>query len=111
MDLFGLRSHDEQHQNTERTLRRLMEQVAQLSIDLGQTRTDLRRLYLMVQGKVEAGAVDPVLVAANEALGRAREQLSSLQASADEQWDVLSQELDRALAEAAEQSGALDDEG
>jgi hypothetical protein len=43
--------------------------------------------------------------------GVAREQLSSLQASADEQWNLLSQQLDRALAEAADQASPLDDEG
>lgn len=35
----------------------------------------------MVQGKVDPDTVDPVLVAANGTLGRAREQLSS--------WHVL----------------------
>ncbi len=110
MDLFGLKGHDDQHQTTERTLRRLVEQVAQLSIDLGQTRTDLRRLYLMVEGKVSDDSVDPVLVAANDALGRARERLASLEAAADEQWNVLSGELDQAIAEASTKAARFGDD-
>ena len=110
MDLFGLKSHEEQHRQVERTLRRLVEQVAQLSIDVGQTRTDLRRVYLMVEGKIDVDAVDPALIAANEALGRAREELSSLQESADEQWNVLSQQLDEVLAAAVEKSDALSED-
>ncbi len=110
MDLFGIRTHDEQHVTTERTLRRLVEQVAQLSIDLGQTRTELRRLSLVVEGKISADAVDPVLVEANSAFGRAREQLGTLQASADEQWNELRQQLDAAVAEASARSAQLDAE-
>lgn len=111
MDLFGLKSHDERHEQTELTLRRLVEQVGQLSIDLGQTRTDMRRIYLMLQGKVDSADVDPALVAANDALGRARDRLSALQAAADEQWNVLSTELDAALAEANEKAEGLPEEG
>lgn len=44
MDIFGLDEHDERHDAGERQLRRLIEQVAQLSIDLCVTRTDVRRL-------------------------------------------------------------------
>lgn len=110
MDLFGIRTHDEQHENTENTLRRLVEQVAQLSIDLGQTRTDLRKVYLLVEGKIDADTVDPALVEANEALGRAREQLSTLEASADEQWNDIRRQLDGALAEAATRAATLQDE-
>lgn len=35
MDLFGIKEHDERHDAVERQLRRIIEQVAQLSIDLG----------------------------------------------------------------------------
>lgn len=110
MDLFGIQTHDDQHVATERTLRRLVEQVAQLSIDLGQTRTDLRRLSLVVEGKVSADAVDPALVEMNSALGRAREQLGNLEASADEQWNEVRQQLDAAVAEAAARAAQLDAE-
>lgn len=111
MDLFGLKSHDEQHENTERVLRRLVEQVAQLSIDLGQTRTDLRRLSLVVDGKLDADDVDPVLAGTNEALGRARDRLAELRSAADEQWDVLSAELDTAVAEARAEAASNLEEG
>ena len=110
MDLFGLKSHDEQHTQTEVTLRRLAEQVGQLSIDLGQTRTDMRRIYLMVLGKVDSADLDPTLVAANDAIGRARVRLAALQAAADEQWNTLSTEFDAALAEASEQAQGLPEE-
>ena len=37
MDLFGIKAHEEEHRNTHLALRRLVEQVSQLTINLGQT--------------------------------------------------------------------------
>lgn len=104
MDLFGLREHEEQHATAERVLRRLVEQVGQLSIDLGQTRMDLRRLSLAVADKVDAAEVDPLLTQTNESLQRARDRLAELVATADEQWDAASARFDEALSEALEES-------
>ena len=67
MDLFGIKEHDERHDEVERQLRRLIEQVAQLSIDLGVTRTELRRLSLTVERKVTEADVDPGIVARTRA--------------------------------------------
>ena len=53
-------------------MRRLIEQVAQLSIDLGVTRTELRRLTLTVEGKVTEADVDPAIVSLNEGIKDAR---------------------------------------
>ncbi len=107
MDLFGLKEHEEQHATAERVLRRLVEQVGQLSVDLGQTRMDLRRLALAVDGKVEASDVDPLLTATNEALERARVRLAELVAAADEQWDEVSVQFDEAVSAAQTQADVL----
>ena len=109
MDLFGLKGHEEQHETTERVLRRLVEQVGQLSIDLGQTRMELRRLALVVEGKVAADSVDPLLTATNAALERARASLADLMAAADEQWDEVSAQFDAAVAAARDETNVGSD--
>ena len=91
--MFGLQEHEDRHDEVERQLRRLIEQVAQLSIDLGVTRTDLRRLYLMVEGKVDEADVDPSIVALNEDIKVARVKLLAAQEAAEENWAVLNDEL------------------
>ena len=93
MDLFGLQEHGDRHDEVERQLRRLIEQVAQLSIDLGVTRTDLRRLYLMVEGKVDEANVDPSIVALNEDIKVARVKLLAAQEAAEDNWAALNDEL------------------
>ncbi len=107
MDLFGLKEHEERHSAAERVLRRLVEQVGQLSVDLGQTRMDLRRLALVVEGKVAAAEVDPLLVATNDALERARARLADLVAAADEQWDEVSAQFDEAVSVARAEADDL----
>ena len=97
MDLFGLKEHEQRHEQVERHLRRLIEQVAQLTIDLGETRMQLRELALEVQGKVSADEVDPALVEMNEGIQRAREQLGETQEAAEDAWGELSDELDDAV--------------
>ena len=108
MDLFGLHEHDDRHDEVERRLRRLIEQVAQLSIDLGVTRSDLRRLSLTVDGKVSDADLDPSVVALNEGLKQARVKLSEAQSAADENWSTVNDELSSAmddLRDALNQSG------
>jgi chromosome segregation ATPase len=97
MDLFGLKDHEQQHQDLERHVRRLVEQVAQLTIDLGETRMQLRKLALDVEGKVSADEIDPALVGLNEGIKQARKQLEETQDAAEESWDQLSNELDDAV--------------
>ncbi len=97
MDLFGMKEHDERHDEVERQLRRLIEQVAQLSIDLGVTRTELRRLNLTVEGKVEDADVDPVIIELNDGIKDARVKLVAAQDAAEENWAAVNDELGDAV--------------
>jgi chromosome segregation ATPase len=97
MDLFGLKDHEQQHKDLESHVRRLVEQVAQLTIDLGETRMQLRKLALEVEGKVSADEIDPALVGLNEGIKQARKQLEETQEAAEDSWDQLSDELDDAV--------------
>ena len=58
MDLFGIKEHEQQHQDLERHVRRLVEQVAQLTIDLGETRMQLRKLAIELEGKVSTDEIE-----------------------------------------------------
>ena len=97
MDLFGMKEHDERHDEMERQLRRLIEQVAQLSIDLGVTRTETRRLTLTVEGKVSEAEVDPGILALNEGIKDARVKLAAAQDAAEENWAAVNDELSEAI--------------
>lgn len=97
MDLFGINEHDERHDEMERQMRRLIEQVAQLSIDLGVTRTEMRRLYLEVQGKVDEVDVDPGMIALNEGIETARVKLAAAREAAEENWGAMNDELEEAV--------------
>ena len=97
MDLFGMKEHDERHDEVERQLRRLIEQVAQLSIDLGVTRTEMRRLTLTVEGKVSEAEVDPGILALNEGIKDARVKLAAAQDAAEENWAAVNDELSEAI--------------
>ncbi len=107
MDLFGFQAHEEQHVETARVLRRLVEQVSQLSIDLGQTRVELRKLALRVDGKVAMDDIDPAIVGFNQALADARVKLAEVASAAEENWNTLSDQLDEAVADLNEKSTAL----
>ena len=107
MDLFGLKAHEEQHDQLARAVRRLVEQVGQLTINLGQTRVEMRKLSLKLDGKVDIDSVDPVIVGINQALSDARVKLSEVAAAAEDQWDSLSEELDDAIEDVNEKSSAL----
>ncbi len=93
MDHFGIKEHDERHDTTERQLRRLVEQVAQLSIDLSMTRAELRALSDVVEGKVSAAEVDPAMTGLNEDIKAARVKLEEAQSAADEEWGRISNDL------------------
>lgn len=99
MDLFGFQQHDDRHDQLERQMRRLVEQVAQLTIDLAVTRTELRSLELQVSGKADDAHVDPVLIAINNGLGRARASLAAATGSAEAGWNEVSSDLSESLAE------------
>jgi hypothetical protein len=97
MDLFGLKAHDERHDEVERQVRRLIEQVAQLTINLGVTRTQLRKLALEVEGKIDAADVDPVILAVNERIKETRVRLAAASEAAEENWIALNAQLADAL--------------
>lgn len=97
MDLFGMKEHEQQHKDLEKHVRRLVEQVAQLTIDLGETRMQLRELAIEVEGKVSTDEIDPALVGLNEGIRQAREQLSETQEANEQTWDKLSDDLDDAV--------------
>jgi hypothetical protein len=96
MDLFGMKEHDERHDEVEHRLRRLIEQVAQLSI-VGVTRSDLRRLGLAVEGKVVEADLDPIIVDLNDGVRDARIKLAAAQDAADENWAAVNDELGDAV--------------
>ena len=110
MDLFGIKAHEEEHRNTHLAVRRLVEQVSQLTINLGQTRMELRKLTLQVQGKVDIADVDPAIVGINLALADARVKLGEVAAAAEENWNTLSDELEVAIQELNEKSSDLSDD-
>ncbi len=110
MDLFGLKAHEDQHNETAQVLRRLVEQVSQLSINLGETRVELRKLSLKVDGKVDVDDVDPAIVRINRALSEARVKLSEVAAAAEENWNALSEQLEDAVDDLNEKSGSLSEE-
>ncbi len=110
MDLFGFKAHEEQHDETARVLRRLVEQVSQLTVNLGQTRVELRKLSWKVEGKVDVDDVDPAIVGINQALADARVKLTEVAAAAEENWNTLSEELENAVDDVNEKSASLSDE-
>ena len=97
MDLFGMKEHEQQHKDLEKHVRRLVEQVAQLTIDLGETRMQLRELAIEVEGKVSTDEIDPALVGLNEGIKGAREQLSETHSTLQKWRDTLSDDLDDAV--------------
>ena len=110
MDLFGIKAHEEEHRNTHLAVRRLVEQVSQLTINLGQTRMELRKLALQVEGKIDMADVDPAILGINQALADARVKLGEVAAAAEENWNTLSDELEQAVEEINEQSASLSDD-
>jgi lysophospholipase L1-like esterase len=105
MDLFGIKEHDERHDTAERQLRRLIEQVAQLSIDLSVTRAELRALSNTVEGKVSAAEVDPGIAKMNEDIKAARVKLAEAKAAADEEWGQISDELAKSVEDLRSEVG------
>ena len=101
MDNFGIQEHDDQHSELERVMRRVVEQVAQLSIDLGVTRTELRRVALdldaLAGDTVHTADLDPAVVGLNESLKEARVRLADAQEAADQEWSAKQAELAVAL--------------
>lgn len=98
MGLFG---HDDQQDDRldaiERQLRRITEQVGELSIDLGVTRMELLKTRLEVSQTVRAGDLDPTFGALNDSLKDTRSKLAESRAAADDAWTTLQDSSDDAL--------------
>ncbi len=88
MDLFGSKEHDARHDDTERQLRVLAEQIAQLTIELGEARADIRRLQDDVAG---AGELDVDIA-------DAKAKLSAATSATEEAWTELYPQLVQSLA-------------
>ncbi len=99
MGLFG---HDDEQDERldaiERQLRRITEQVGELSIDLGVTRMELLRTRVGVEGSVKAADLDPTFDALNESLLTTRAKLAESRAAATDAWATLQDSSDDALA-------------
>ena len=98
MGLFG---HDDEQDDRldtiERQLRRMTEQIGQLSVDLGATRMELLKTRVAVGEAVNAAEVDPIFGQLNESLREARAKLEASKAAADDAWTTLQDSSDDAL--------------
>ncbi len=113
MDLFGLKEHDERHAEVERQIRHLLEQVAQLTIDLGEARADIRRLQREVDSKVSATDVDPALTALDAGLADARSKLDAAQSASEDGWSDVYSQLETSIGnvrDAVDATGSSDDD-
>ena len=111
MDLFGLKEHDERHAEVERQIRHLLEQVARLTIDLGEARADIRRLQREVDSKVSVNDVDPALAALDAGLADARTKLEAAQSASEDAWSDVYAQLDVSIGtvrDAVEAAGSTD---
>lgn len=99
MGIFGRDSEqDERLDAIERQLRRVTEQVGQLSIDLGVTRMELLKTRVNVDNSVKASDLDPAFGALNQSLTETRAKLAESKAAADDAWTTLQDSSDDALA-------------
>ena len=110
MDLFGIKAHEEEHRDAHLAIRRLVEQVSQLSIDLGQTRMEVRKLSLKIDGKIDADDVDPAMVGVNQAIADARVKLQEVAVAAEENWNTLSEQLEDAVDDVNDKASSLSEE-
>jgi chromosome segregation ATPase len=100
MDLFGIKEHDAQHAELAEQVRYLLEQVATLTIDLGQARADIERL------RHEADSVDPSLVALDAGLSDARAKLRAAKSASAQGWSEVYAQLQSSLADVQDEIDA-----
>jgi hypothetical protein len=99
MGIFGRDSEqDDRLDAIERQLRRLTEQVGELSIDLGVTRMELLKTRVEVGKSVKEADLDPSFGMLNESLVETRARLSESKDAADDAWATLQESSDDALA-------------
>lgn len=98
----GLFGNDEEQDarldEIERRMRRVVEQVSQLSVDLSVTRVELLKTRVAVDSAVKDDDLDPVFGEFNESIKATRAKLEEAQAAADESWAMLQDGSDRSLA-------------
>ena len=80
-----------------------------MSIDLGVTRTEVRRLSLTVAGKVTEADVDPAMVSLNEGIKQARMKLAAAQQAAEENRAAVNDELSQAIDALREELAGSED--
>ena len=98
MGIFSINhEQDDRLDAIERQMRRMTEQIGQLSVDLGATRMELLKMRAAVGDAVKAGEVDPMFGGMNESLVKARAQLKASKQAADEAWVTLQSSSDDAL--------------
>ena len=89
MDLFGNKEHDARHETVERELRNLAEQLAQLTIELGEARADIARLQAQLDDKMDAPDPD----ALDEDLADAKAKLGAAKSASEEAWNEIYPQL------------------
>lgn len=104
MDLFGNKEHGARHDAVEQQLRGLVEQVAQLTIELGEARADIARLQAQLDTKMDA----PDAEAMDEELAEAKAKLGAAKSASEEAWNEIQPQL---LASLAKVRDAIDKAG
>jgi chromosome segregation ATPase len=107
MSIFGRdKEQDERLDEVERHLRRMIEQISQLSIDLSVTRVELRKVQVTTDalskslaGKIDLSSIDPVLDAFNSKLKATRAALQEAKEAADADWEMLQSDADQLLGD------------
>ncbi|MCB0973359.1 MAG: hypothetical protein KDB86_02245 [Actinobacteria bacterium] len=105
---MGVFNNDDQQDarldELEREMRRVVEEVQQLSIDLGVTRMELLRARIDLKaatktadGAVQTSSIDPAIAALNDSASATRAKLKEAKASGEEQWDAIRKEVDQQL--------------
>jgi hypothetical protein len=99
MGIFGRDSEqDDRLDATEPQLRRLTEQVGELSIDLGVTRMQLLEARIEVSKSVKEADLDPMFGALNDSLDETRTKVAESKAAADDAWSTLQDSSADAIA-------------
>lgn len=97
VDLFGIKEHEQQHQDLSKHIRRLYEEMARIAIDVGALRADLSRMARDLEGKVSADEVDPALTGLDDGLSNARTTLAEAQSASEDAWSELYGQLQRSI--------------
>ena len=98
MGLFGNDDQqDKRLDELERHMRRVTEQIGQLSIDLSQTRMELLKTRAAVSDTVKGTEVDPIFGQLNKSISEARTKLLETQSAADDSWAILQDGSDEAV--------------